>query len=110
MNRSIVLVQGLGLGVLYVLFYRSLVPGLVKDWSTYSNFTYGVVVPFISSYLIWHRRTQFQSLPVNPTLLAAIPPIVGSRSRGYRRGCRGSVHDEGVDDLSSWKFDLSIIR
>ena len=73
MNRSTVLVQGLGLGVLYVLFYRSLVPGLVKDWSTYSNFTYGVVVPFISSYLIWHRRTQFQSLPVNPTLLAAIP-------------------------------------
>jgi hypothetical protein len=74
-----------------------------------TNFTYGFVIPFISSYLLWHQRAELKSIPVKPTLLAVIPLSLALCVALVGRGSRGSVHDEGVDDLSSWKFDLSIL-
>ena len=70
---SLIALQGVSLALLFALFYWHLVPGLVEHWRNYENFSHGFVVPIVSVYLIWHKRTELQLLPIRPTLWASIP-------------------------------------
>ena len=72
-DRALVIVQAVCLAVLYVVFYWSVVEGLVKDWLAYEMFSHGFAVPVISGYLIWRKRAELQLLPIVSSLSGSIP-------------------------------------
>jgi hypothetical protein len=55
-------VISLSLGILYWPVFRS----LILDWSSNSDFSHGFLIPFISGFLIWHRRDQLDQLCASP--------------------------------------------
>ena len=63
-------------GVLFFLFYGPTLLGLYKDWEDNVSFSYGVLIPLITVYLVWQKRADLKQLPVCPTSSAAIPLLV----------------------------------
>lgn len=55
----------LGLGVMCLAYYR-IVGAMVKDWYFDDNASHGFLVPLISGYIIWTRRSELASTPVAP--------------------------------------------
>jgi EpsI family protein len=43
--------------------------GMVALWDVSPMYSYGYLVPLVSGYLIWSRRTRLAALPVRPSLL-----------------------------------------
>jgi exosortase len=46
--------------------YAPVIPGLVAQWRNEPEYSHGVLVPFISAYLIWSRRDALRAAPVMP--------------------------------------------
>jgi len=53
-----------------VAAYGQIVRLLVSQWSTNDTYSFGVLVPFISGYLIWIRQENLRRLPIRPSLIA----------------------------------------
>jgi len=53
-----------------VAAYFQVVTKLASQWSTNDTYSFGVLVPFISAYLIWIRRETLKRLPIAPSLIA----------------------------------------
>jgi exosortase len=49
--------------------YAQVVSTLIGQWSSNDTYSFGVLVPFISAYLIWSRRDSLRARAVNPSLL-----------------------------------------
>jgi len=62
--------------VLLVFFYRTTAGSLFANWRSQSN-AHGMLIPFISGYLIWTLRARLASLPRRPTLLGAAGLALG---------------------------------
>jgi len=54
----------------FVAAYGQIARLLVSQWSTNDTYSFGVLVPFISAYLIWIRRENLRRLPIRPSLIA----------------------------------------
>jgi EpsI family protein len=65
--------QWITIAVLFSLFYGPLLPGLVKDWQENSTFSYCLLIPFITAYLIWQGRAELKSVPVWPNVAGGLP-------------------------------------
>ena len=50
---------------LFLLAYWGPLVSLVSEWYTNEDYSYGFLVPVISLYLIWERRSEVASTPVS---------------------------------------------
>jgi exosortase len=46
--------------------YWPVIPGLVAQWLNEPEYSHGILVPFISAYLIWSRRDALRAVPLTP--------------------------------------------
>jgi EpsI family protein len=53
--------------VLYLLFYRPALPGLVRDWYNNSTFSYGFLIPLLFAFLVWSKRPLLKTIPIRPS-------------------------------------------
>jgi exosortase len=77
--QSVLIVSSFG-----YLYYRVFL-GLVNDWWSNSAYSHGVLIPFLSGYLIWQRRKELSDAHKQPSyigfgifLLGLISFIVGT--------------------------------
>ncbi len=47
-----------GLAFLLILLYFQVIIGLVSDWWSDSNYSHGFLVPLVSFFLVWRKRSQ----------------------------------------------------
>lgn len=66
------------LACLGLLLYASTLKGLWDVWWSRPTYAHGVVVPFISLYLIWKQRRRVQSLPPRPAVALGLLGMTGS--------------------------------
>jgi len=59
----------------FAFAYSPVVPLLISTWS-YPDFSHGVIVPFVSLYLVWIRRSSLRDLPFEPSLAAGVTVTV----------------------------------
>ena len=50
------------------LLYRSVLPELVGDWYNSPEYSHGFLVPLISLYVVWIRRSKLKEIPIKPSL------------------------------------------
>ena len=50
---------------LFLLVYSPIIFGLVNEWYNDDNYSHGFIIPLISGYLIWKKRTRLTEL-INP--------------------------------------------
>ncbi len=60
------------IATLFGLLYWRVIPELVRDWYKSETFSYGFLIPIISSYLIWQRRAHLKLISARPSLWASI--------------------------------------
>jgi|SRR5579885_2912316 len=67
------------------ILYRQVLLDLFSDWWNDSNYSHGLVLPFVVLWLIWRRRRQLESLPSAPSNfgLAVILGSVGVYFLGF---------------------------
>jgi exosortase len=58
--KSVRVALWIGLAVLLLLPFSAFLKALGTAWSENPEFSYGILVPFIVIYLLWHRREQLQ--------------------------------------------------
>ncbi len=64
--------------VLFIAAYWVPIKGIVNTWFTSEDYSYGLIIPLISAYLIWDKRNRLKNLPVKgswpvlPLLVAAV--------------------------------------
>lgn len=63
---------------LFLLLYGSLLPGLVRDWYEHQYASHGVLVLFISAYLIWDKRKLLRSLPIRFASIGSVLLFLGA--------------------------------
>lgn len=73
----------------FAFAYAPVVPLLVSTWS-YPDFSHGVIVPFVSMYLVWMRRDSLRDLPFEPSLAAGLT-VTGAGAALLLLGTTGSV-------------------
>ncbi len=49
------------LGTLFLYAFHPVLVGLVQEWSTQSEYSHAFLVPVLSAYLLWRRRTKLQA-------------------------------------------------
>ncbi len=74
-NTSIV--KFLILAAVFAALYYPIIFLLVHDWSIDDNYSHGYIVPFVSAYLIWERRTDLSSLSVVPHIGGVLLLLAG---------------------------------
>ena len=60
------------LGCLIVLLYASTLKGLWDIWWSRDTYAHGLLVPFISLYLVWRQRRLVQSLSQEPAIFLGL--------------------------------------
>jgi exosortase len=50
----------------FALFHQTIL-NLIEDWSTNPNFSHGFLIPFISGFMIWHKRKNLSHYPLEPS-------------------------------------------
>jgi exosortase len=58
---------------------------LTQQWASNDTYSFGVLVPFISGYLIWLRRERLRALPVEPSLWGLAIVAVAAAGLGVGR-------------------------
>lgn len=64
---------------LVIVLYFPVIPGMYHDWFRYNNNSHGILVPFISGYLLWrtrHRPEWKETSSYSPGLIIVIGSIV----------------------------------
>lgn len=51
--------------ILWAVAFIPIYPSLISTWLYHSNNSHGILVPFISAFLIWQKRNQLQQAPVS---------------------------------------------
>jgi EpsI family protein len=63
---------------LFLLLYGSLFPRLVRDWYEHQYASHGVLVLFISAYLLWDKRKLLRSLPIRFASVGSVLLFLGA--------------------------------
>ncbi len=63
-------------GILFLLLYGTLLPGLMSDWYTNSIYSYGFFVPVVSCYFIWRKTAELKTIPIVSTLWGCAPLVM----------------------------------
>lgn len=58
------------------LFYHTIVE-LVRDWFINPNYSHGFLIPVITGYMIWEKRKEIHSLPLNPSNTGLLVIVAG---------------------------------
>lgn len=58
------------LGALFIVAYWVPLKGMVNVWVTNEDYSYGFLIPFISVYLFWEKRTQIKEIVLRSYWLA----------------------------------------
>ena len=70
-QRKILRTQNYGglvlIGAALLLFYSQTLQGLWKIWISDPDYSYALVIPFVSAYIIWKKRIIIASMPVKPS-------------------------------------------
>jgi len=61
----------------FCTLYFHVILQLIRDWLTNSNYSHGFLVPFISGYIIWQRRTKLSALKIQPSNIGLILLLIG---------------------------------
>lgn len=56
----------LGALALIVAIYVPVLVELGRDWLRDANYSHGILIPFISAFLIWRQRQRLRALPLRP--------------------------------------------
>jgi EpsI family protein len=73
----------------FVACYWRVITALPAQWAANDTYSYGFLIPPISAYLIWRRRSEVRRLPVAPDLRRGLPVLglgLGLLVTGYRGG------------------------
>ncbi len=54
------------------LLYGPLLPELAGDWTRSDDFSHGFAVPFLTAWLLWRRRAEIRSSPIEPAPIGAL--------------------------------------
>jgi len=52
--------------------YWPTITDLIREWNRSDEYSCGVLVPFLTAYVLWLRRRDLRSLPVRPALLLGL--------------------------------------
>ncbi len=52
------------LSAIFLLLFAPALPSLYNDWFEFKQFSHGLLVPFISAYLIWQRKSELSAIPI----------------------------------------------
>lgn len=63
------------LAVAFAFAFAHTAPFLLNTWS-YPDFSHGIIVPFVSLYLVWVRREALKDLPFEPSYFYGIPVVL----------------------------------
>ncbi len=55
------------IGAGYLLVYFHVIAGLVSDWASDPNFSHGFMVPFVSLYMVWHKKYILETIDRQPS-------------------------------------------
>lgn len=67
------------LSVIFVLLFAPALPSLYNDWFEFKQFSHGLLVPFISAYLVWQRKRELARIPIRSSswaLIAVLPALL----------------------------------
>ncbi len=68
-RRGFEIVSG---GVLAIVIAATFIPvlvNLVKDWLRDPNYNHGFLIPIVSGFLIWKRRSALKAAPISPSFV-----------------------------------------
>ena len=89
-NRSIRLLQAGFICVLITWLYAPIASGLVIECWRNPNYTYGLVVPIFSLFVLWQDRAKLSELPLRPSwsgltmlLFAVVALVIGTISSEF---------------------------
>lgn len=71
------LLAGAGLLVLSLVVYRQILPAWLSDLWIDPNYSHGLLVPFVSAWLVYERRDQLAELAVRPATSAILVIFAG---------------------------------
>lgn len=75
--------------ILWAVAFIPVYPDLISKWFSHSNNSHGILVPFISAFLIWQKRNEIWQAPVSNSKLGAI--ILASSTGLYLLSYAGAV-------------------
>ena len=56
----------------FVVCYAGVIASLFEQWMSNDMYAHGILIPFISAYLLWDRRALLASTAVEPALVSEI--------------------------------------
>ncbi len=62
-------------GVIVALYFE-IFKGLLHQWSTDSNFSHGLIVPFFCGWVVWQKRKELATIPITPSSFGLVPIIL----------------------------------
>lgn len=60
-----------------VLLYGPAILGMAREWYSDANYSHGFLIPLISAYFLWEKRSTLKSLEPAPTLLGYFVLVMG---------------------------------
>ena len=64
-------------GLVFAVLYSKAISKLISDWSVDPNFSHGFLIPFVSLYMIWHKKYELSELPKNSEKTGIIVILFG---------------------------------
>lgn len=58
---------------LFVVLYVPVLTRLVSQWLSDPNYRHGIIIPFVSAFIIWRKRDELRGLPADG---AAVPGVI----------------------------------
>lgn len=65
------------LAFLLVVLYARVGVKLVQDWYDLPDFSHGFLIPFFVAFLLWEKRADLRSTPVQPSWWGVLPVLAG---------------------------------
>ena len=61
----------------FLFCYAGVIQNLTRQWWMNPVYSYGFLIPVISGYLVWTRRSRLRTIPVRSSLVAGILTLTG---------------------------------
>ena len=75
-------------GLLFVVVFRGILVTLTNYWASNSTYSYGFLVPLLSSVIVWARKDQLRHVSTAPRVVVGGPVTAGALAEsGSRISC-----------------------